>query len=280
MSTSAMLWVAMYRGHELKTAPLSVNHSLVRRMVWKKRLQSLSEAEFVARYKLSKATFQDLVEKLRPYVGVHTTDRFARSSSGSGVSTELCLSMTLRYLCGGHVLDIIDLHGVAKATFYHGLWITISAINVVLSLPGLPLKNEEGLRKLSEGFHLKSKGTMRGCVGAIDGIAIQIIKPSAWDTIQPQTFKNRKKFYSINCQAICDADLRFLWASMRSPGGTHDSLAWGCTDLCAYLTEHGLPDGFYLVGDDAYTGTPWMLTPYPLHNLTRTRSDFNFYQSR
>ena len=89
-------------------------------MVWKKRLQSLSEVEFVARYKLSKATFQDLVEKLTSYVGVHTTDRFAHSSSGFGVSTQLCLSMTLRYLCGGRVLDIIDLHGVAKATFYHG----------------------------------------------------------------------------------------------------------------------------------------------------------------
>ena len=67
---------------------------------------------------------------------------------------------------------------------------------------------------------------------------------------------------------------------MRSPGGTHDSLAWSCTDLCAYLTEHGISDGFYLVGDDAYTGTPWMLTPYPIQRLTRVRSDFNFYQSR
>ena len=121
---------------------------------------------------------------------------------------------------------------------------------------------------------------MRGCVGAIDGIAIQIIKPSAWDTIQPQMFKNRKKFYSVNCQAICDSDMRFLWVSMRSPGGTHDSLAWGCTDLCAYLSENGIGEGFYLVGDDAYAGTPWMFTHYPLQNLTTMRSDFNFYQSR
>jgi hypothetical protein len=123
----------------LKTVPLSVNHSPVRRMVWKKRLQNLSEAEFVARYKLTKATFQDLLKKLNPYVGLHTTDRFARSSSGYGVSNELCLSMTFRYLCGGHVLDIIDLHSVAKATFFHRLWITISAITVVLSLPKLAL---------------------------------------------------------------------------------------------------------------------------------------------
>ncbi len=60
-------------------------------MVWKKRLQNLSETEFVARYKLRKATLQDLVEELMPYVGDDTTDRFARSSSGFGVSTEPCL---------------------------------------------------------------------------------------------------------------------------------------------------------------------------------------------
>jgi hypothetical protein len=73
--------------------------------------------------------------------------------------------------------------------------------------------------------------------------------------------------------------MRFLWTFMRSPRGTRDSLAWGCTDLCSYLSEHGIGEGFYLVGDDAYAGTPWMLTPYPLQNLTTARSDFNFYQS-
>ncbi len=124
-------------------------------MVWKKRLNSLSEKEFVMRYKISKATFKDLADKIRPYVGVHTMDRFARSSAGSAITTELCLSLTLRWLCDGHVLDIIDLHGVGKSSFYHRLWLTISAINVVLSLPGLPLKNQEELRKLIEGFHYK-----------------------------------------------------------------------------------------------------------------------------
>ena len=147
-------------------------------------------------------------------------DPYARKSSSSSIDTELCLSMTLRWLCGGNVLDIIDLHGVAKASFYNRQWLTISAINIVLSLPRVPANNLKGLQKLSEGFHKKSKGTMRGCVGAIDGIDIKIIKPSAWDTIQPQIFKNRKKFYSINCQAICDSDMRFLWVSIYA-------LTWG-----------------------------------------------------
>ena len=38
---------------------------------------------------------------------------------------------------------------------------------------------------------------------------------------------------------------------MPSPGGLTIPLR-GRTDLCAYLTENGLDDGFYLVGDDAY----------------------------
>ncbi len=67
--------------------------------------------------------------------------------------------------------------------------------------------------------------------------------------------------------------MRFLWASLRSPGGTHDSFGWGCTKLCAYLSKHGTGEGFYLVGDDAYTGTPWMLTPDPLIGLTTGTCD-------
>jgi hypothetical protein len=117
-------------------------------MIWKQRLNSLSDKKFVQRYKLSKATFQGLADKIKPYVAVDLNDPQACKSSGSGIDTELCLSMTLRYLCGGHALEIIDLHGVGKSSFYYMLWLTISAINKVLSLPRIAMKNPEGLEQL------------------------------------------------------------------------------------------------------------------------------------
>jgi len=34
------------------------------------------------------------------------------------------------------------------------------------------------------------------------------------------------------------------------------------------------------VGDDAYGSRNWMITPFPTAGLTRSKSDFNFYQSK
>mmetsp|Transcript_26064 Transcript_26064/g.72977 ORF Transcript_26064/g.72977 Transcript_26064/m.72977 type:complete len:222 (-) Transcript_26064:377-1042(-) len=187
--------------------------------------------------------------------------------------------MALRFLAGGNVWDIVDLHKVGTATFKSILWKCVDAINMHYPI-NFPLNDPQQLSKISEGFHTLNKHSLPGCVGAIDGLAVEIKKPSAWDTLFPTHFMNRKGFFSINCQAMCDSDLRFLWASLKSPGGTHDSLAWRSSDLHGKLDSQGLPDGMFIVGDGAYTCRPWLVTPFPSRGLTRSRSDFNFYQSR
>lgn len=48
------------------------------------------------------------------------------------VSTELRLSMAIRWLCGGHHYDIIDIDGVAESTFDSYLWPTLIALDNVL----------------------------------------------------------------------------------------------------------------------------------------------------
>jgi len=120
-------------------------------------------------------------------------NRFASSSSSSGVPTELCLSMTLRYLAGGTVYDIIDMHSVAVATFYSVLWKCIDAINDAYPM-SFPCNDSHKLHSISRGFHDLNKRTLPGCVGAIDGLAIEVRKPLAWDTLFPVQFMNRKVF--------------------------------------------------------------------------------------
>ena len=63
-------------------------------------------------------------------------------------------------------------------------------------------------------------------------------------------------------------------------GGTHDSLAWQSSNAYVKLEKDGLPHPFFFVGDDAYACRPWMVTPFPTKGLTRSKSDFNFYQSK
>ena len=147
-----------------------------------------------------------MCQKLRAYVGTIRKNKHARTYHGLGISTEICLSMTLKYLGGGHFLDIIDMHGVGKSTFYKLSWATIEGINKVIKMDGIPIKNHSALAELSAGFERLNSSALVGCVGAIDGIAIEICKPIPWDTFFPKHFMNRKGFFSINCQAICGGE--------------------------------------------------------------------------
>lgn len=78
-----------------------------------------------------------------------------------------------------------------------------------------PLEDEDALTEMEREFAAlsRSDGIVRGCVGALDGLAIRINCPSRTDSAKAASFMNRKKFYSMNCQAICDARLRFRYFS-------------------------------------------------------------------
>ena len=72
------------------------------------------------RYKLTKERFAWLSDKLDPFIGP--------KAGGTGVvhrhacSTNIKLSITLRYLAGGDPTDIQDLHGCKKSTMFKHLW--------------------------------------------------------------------------------------------------------------------------------------------------------------
>ena len=58
-----------------------------------------------------------------------------------------------------------------------------------------------------------------GAIGCIDGSHIPIIAPSEFEF----AYINRKGFYSINVQGICDANLLFRDVVARWPESSHDS---------------------------------------------------------
>jgi hypothetical protein len=73
---------------------------------------------------------------------------------------------------------------------------------------------------------------VRGCVGAIDGMAVKIAKPRPKDTPAPRHYFNRKGFFAVVLQAVCDGNRKFLWASSKGVGSTHDSTCYGISNLC------------------------------------------------
>jgi hypothetical protein len=123
------------------------------------------------------------------------------ASSGAAVPPEIQLSIALRYLAGGSYIDICRVYLVSYGPFYQVTDLAIEAIFAEMNrLVSLDLRDEDLLRRLSEGFRRKTNGIVRGCIGAIAGIRIQIRRP-AEKICASKFYCRRKGFYSLDVQA-------------------------------------------------------------------------------
>ena len=95
-----------------------------------------------------------------------------------------------------------------------------------------------------------------GVIGAIDCTHIRIICPNKQNTM---AFVNRKQFYSVNVQAVCDSDAFITNIVARWPGSTRDSSIFENSMIADKLRE-GTIDGI-LVGDSGYACRSYLKTP-------------------
>ena len=93
--------------------------------------------------------------------------------------------MALRFLAGGTEIDICRVHcarvhDVPYGSFNMVVKRVIAAINSeVIGLIALPLHSKDELEAISRGFMCKIKGGIRGCIGALGGISVQVGRSSA-----------------------------------------------------------------------------------------------------
>lgn len=99
-----------------------------------------------------------------------------------------------------------------------------------------------------------------GVIGAIDGTHIAILKPRE----EAHNFLNRKGYYSINVQIICDSDLKILNINANFPGSTHDTFIWKQSLVREFLVREYLRNrrGFWLIGDSGYPLEPYLMIPF------------------
>ena len=68
--------------------------------------------------------------------------------------------------------------------------------------------------------------------------------------------------------------------SAKFPGSTNDSLAWqSCNFYLQYIMEKKLPKEFFIIGDEAFPCTEYLLTPYSGRHLGIWKDSFNFHLS-
>ncbi len=111
--------------------------------------------------------FYDLLFKITPFIRLSKIGQISsRNSSGSFISSEVCLAVTLRYVAEGSYPDICFAFGIGHKGFFKEnfvLWKTMNAINKVLSQTiSFPLNDRCKLQCIEEEFSEFSFNRLRG----------------------------------------------------------------------------------------------------------------------
>lgn len=119
-----------------------------------------------------------------------------------------------------------------------------------------------------------------GVIGAIDGCHIQISAPIQ----DANSYINRKGYYSILLQGICDSKLKFIDVFIGMCGSVHDARVWDLSDikrLTAANNHRYFNEFYHLLADSAYPLSNRMLTSYRDNgHLDRLKINYNRKHAR
>ncbi|XP_033759034.1 protein ANTAGONIST OF LIKE HETEROCHROMATIN PROTEIN 1-like [Pecten maximus] len=114
-------------------------------------------------------------------------------------------------------------------------------------------------------------------IGCIDGSYINL---SGQATECRASYINRKGNSSMQLQAVCDHEMKFIDVYTGWPGSVHDSRVFKASPLFNYLEQNGIVNDGHILGDSAYPLQNYLLTPYRDNgHLNNYQKRYNFLQS-
>ena len=248
------------------------------RAPWEQYEAALDHRRFIKRFRVSKEIFHKVLEGIGAEI-----ERDAEKAQRAGsdvICKEWRLAITLRLLAGGRPCDIADIAHIHEVMVWKIVHEVCAAINRTFPIRKYDFSDIPRMEEIEKGFAARSGGVYRGCVGALDGCALRIRRPTLADSGEnPTVYYNRKGFYAINMQAVCDSAKRFLYLDLSCPCSTHDSTAWGVTSRARALADGELDERFFVAGDEAYKTGESMVTPWPGRNLGVKKDSFNFWRT-
>ncbi|XP_067614427.1 putative nuclease HARBI1 [Eurosta solidaginis] len=197
-----------------------------REKVYKTRYDpfQMEEDDFYKRYRFDKGTVLYLIEILD--INEPLNNR------GLPISASLQFLTALRFLGRNvHQSDIGDLHGMSQAT-------------------------------VGRVIHVLQRVQFPEVIGAIDCIHVRIKCPAKdIGVMMAGHYLNRKGYYSLNVQIVCDADCKILDTVARSRGSNHDARMWNECQLKNKLQRMRSSHNGVLLGDGGYPLSPILLPP-------------------
>ncbi len=220
-----------------------------KRKSWEELTQTLTEIQFRRYFRMSQDCFADLCNKIEEYVGpqefkrerfIHDLEAQERNNSktmihlhrmttGSFVSGEIKIAVTLWLLAGGSYLDLSLLFGISIGHIYKIFHMVIDKWfldDQLVTIDGVGYcMDERKMECFARGFCETSDGVFASCIGAIDGWLIKIKKPSVKrDGVNnPASYYSRKGFYGVNVQVIVSHEKMILYHNILHCGIEHDS---------------------------------------------------------
>jgi hypothetical protein len=142
------------------------------------------------------------------------------------ISTKVRLAAALRYFAGGSPHDIMSAFGLSHTAVFDSVWSVVEAVN---QLPEFYIEypnSHTEQKNIAAGFKKASSVGFSNCAGAVDGVLIWILKPSAEDAAaagigRKKILCGRKGKFGLNCQAVSEVHGRILDSG-------HMNCLWWC----------------------------------------------------
>ena len=232
-------------------------------------LNGTSDSNFIDLYRLDKLGLQFFSDRIKDHPLICRSTR-----AGLPVNTQLLVA--LRYLATGNSIN--SLKQTAELYISHGS--VENCIKNVTAALSLLAKDDvcfkfdpNTISAIKQGF--ADYGGFPACIGAIDGTQIKIKAPS----VDEDAYIGKKEGHHINCQIICDANLKFLDAVAKWPGSVHDSTIF---NHCGFkrrleLFLRKMPGTYKasLIGDSGYAQRKIMMIPLMDDSLTAAEAAYN-----
>ena len=245
-------------------------------------LNEFSDQEWYENFRLSRATFQFLVEELKPVLKLQDT------KMRKAVEVEKRVGLFLYFIASTAIYRTLsNLFGLSRG--FVCICIRRVAAVVLRKLKPKYMSFAKGDELAHVIAIYKEKWGFPMCAGAIDGTHIPISTPQQ----NHASYINRKSYHSIVMQALVDSNYLFRDIVVGWPGSVHDARVFSNSQLYALgcsgrlfppdVKEEILGKEIHpvILADPAYPMLNWLLKGYPENvNTPRIQRRFNYRLSR